>query len=179
MKTLFLINGAMGVGKTTVSRALQRILPDCAFVDGDMCWDIAPFRVTEVRKELVFSNAAYLLGAYLACGEVSNCVFCWVMQRREIAEELLSRLDLRGIRLVRVTLTASEETVRARLAADVDAGRRTADVIARAVSYLPCFEEETGAVRLRTDGRTAEELARAIADMAAGNPARGASYDET
>ena len=37
MKTLYFINGAMGVGKTAVSRALQKMLPDCAFLDGDWC----------------------------------------------------------------------------------------------------------------------------------------------
>ena len=179
MKTLYVINGAMGVGKTAVSRALQHLLPDCAFVDGDACWDIAPFRVTEVRKKLVFSNAAYLLNAYLACEEVQNCVFCWVMQRREIVETLLRKLSFEGVRLVRVTLTAREETLRARIEGDIAAGRRTADVLSRALAYLPLFEEETGAVKVPTDSRTVNELARAIADMGGGNAAEGAANDET
>lgn len=165
MKTLYFINGAMGVGKTAVSRALQKMLPDCAFLDGDWCWDIAPFRVTPARKALVMENAARLLSAYLACGDVRSVVFCWVMQYRETAENLLSMLPLGNVRLVRVTLTAQEDTLRARLSADIAAGRRSPDVLARAVSYLPFFEGNTGAVRVATDGMTAEQIARAIADM--------------
>ena len=132
-----------------------------------------------MRKNLVFSNAAYLLSAYLACEEVQNCVFCWVMQRREIAETLLRKLSLGGVRLVRVTLTAREDTLRARIEGDIAAGRRTADVLSRAFSYLPLFEEETGAVKVPTDGRTVNELARAIADMGGGKSAEGAANDET
>lgn len=179
MKTLYFINGAMGVGKTAVSRALQKILPDCAFLDGDWCWDIAPFRVTQARKALVFENAARLLSAYLLCEDVRSVVFCWVMQRREIAEELLSRLPLGGVRLIRVTLTAREQTLRARLAADIAAGRRESDVLSRAVSYLPFFEGDTGAVKVATDGKTAEGIARMIADMGGVDPAEGAADDET
>ena len=40
MKHLYLIGGPMGVGKTTVGRALQQRLPNCAFLDGDWCWDM-------------------------------------------------------------------------------------------------------------------------------------------
>lgn len=173
MKTLYLINGAMGVGKTAVSRALQKLLPDCAFLDGDWCWDIAPFRVTEARKELVLSNAAYLLNAYLACEEVKNLVFCWVMQERAIAEDLLARLVLGGVRVVRVTLTASEATLRARLAADVGAGRRSADVIDRAVRYLPFYNGDTGGVKIATDDGSPEVLARLIADLDGAKTAEG------
>ena len=38
MKTLFLIGGTMGVGKTTACRILKRKLPACVFLDGDWCW---------------------------------------------------------------------------------------------------------------------------------------------
>lgn len=32
---LIFINGTMGAGKTTVSRALQKLMPPCVFADGD------------------------------------------------------------------------------------------------------------------------------------------------
>ena len=40
MKTLYLVGGPMGVGKTSVCQLLKRRLDRCAFLDGDWCWDM-------------------------------------------------------------------------------------------------------------------------------------------
>ncbi|MBQ0125795.1 MAG: AAA family ATPase, partial [Clostridiales bacterium] len=39
MKTLYLIGGTMGVGKTTVCQQLKKELDKAVFLDGDWCWD--------------------------------------------------------------------------------------------------------------------------------------------
>ncbi|MBQ4087884.1 MAG: AAA family ATPase, partial [Clostridia bacterium] len=39
MKTLYMIGGTMGVGKTTVCQQLKRDLQNSVFLDGDWCWD--------------------------------------------------------------------------------------------------------------------------------------------
>ena len=51
MKTLYLIGGTMGVGKTTISQQLKKDLPNCVFLDGDWCWDADPFQVTEETED--------------------------------------------------------------------------------------------------------------------------------
>ena len=61
MKTLLLIGGPMGVGKTSVCRCLQKKLNNSVFLDGDWCWDSNPFLVTEETKEMVMDNIGYLL----------------------------------------------------------------------------------------------------------------------
>ena len=53
MKTLYLIGGTMGVGKTTVSQQLKKDLINSVFLDGDWCWDSSPFQVTEETKKMV------------------------------------------------------------------------------------------------------------------------------
>ena len=50
MKTLYMIGGTMGVGKTTVCQQLKQDLPNSVFLDGDWCWDASPFQVTEETK---------------------------------------------------------------------------------------------------------------------------------
>ena len=47
MKTLYMIGGTMGVGKTTVCQQLKQDLPNSVFLDGDWCWDANPFQVTD------------------------------------------------------------------------------------------------------------------------------------
>ena len=52
-KHCILINGTMGVGKTTVCKELMKLLPASVFLDGDWCWYSHPFTVTEQTKQVV------------------------------------------------------------------------------------------------------------------------------
>ena len=65
MKNLILVNGTMGAGKTAVCRALQSRLEPCVFLDGDWCWDMQPFTVTEETKAVVVDNICTMLGNFL------------------------------------------------------------------------------------------------------------------
>ncbi len=56
MKTLIVLNGPMGVGKTTVGKELCRRLTPSIFLDGDWCWNLHPFSVTDATKALVMDN---------------------------------------------------------------------------------------------------------------------------
>ena len=119
---LIFINGAPGTGKSAVSRALQKMLPDCALLDGDDVWNLRPFRVTEKSKELAFANMSAVLKNYLASGLARNVVFCWVMHERRIAEELLRRIGhTGGVSLF--TLTCEEEELKRRILEGERSGR--------------------------------------------------------
>ena len=139
MKRLYLIGGPMGVGKTTVCRALQKRLERSVFLDGDWCWDAHPFQVTEETKEMVMDNICFLLNRFLRCSAYDHVIFCWVLHRQEILDELLSRVP--NCRVRAVSLTASPETLAARLEADIRAGRRGRDALERSLAYLPLYGE--------------------------------------
>lgn len=76
MKRLFLINGTMGVGKTATGKELLDLLPNCAFLDGDWCWDMNPFVVNQETKSMVEDNIVYILNNFLKCSVYENIVFC-------------------------------------------------------------------------------------------------------
>lgn len=157
MKHLYLIGGSMGVGKTTVSRALQQRLPNCAFLDGDWCWDMKPFFVTDETKAMVMDNICHVLNNFLQCSAFDNVLFCWVMHQQSIVDDILSRLKLRDVELHLISLTATPEALAARLQKDIDAGLRQPDVIHRSLSYLPLYEE-LNTQKVDTTGKTAEEV---------------------
>lgn len=164
MKGLYLIGGTMGVGKTTVCRELKRLLPNSVFLDGDWCWDADPFQVTEETMAMVNNNICYLLNSFLKCSAYENVIFCWVMHRQEIIDGILDRLDTSGCRVVTVSLTASAETLRQRLSADVAAGLRQEDIIARSTARIPLYDD-LDTVKLPTDGKTPARLARELAAL--------------
>lgn len=157
MKTLYLIGGPMGVGKSAVGQCLKRMLPRAVLLDGDWCWDADPFVVTEETKRMALSNIRFLLNSFLRCSEYENVVFCWVMHR-------LSGLDLSGCRTVSVSLTASPEALRARLERDVALGARPADVIGRSLAYLPLYAA-LDTRKIDTSHLDAEAAARAAAAL--------------
>lgn len=161
-KTLYLIGGPMGAGKTTVCRELQKRLPKNVFLDGDWCWDASPFAVTEETKEMALDNVCHLLSNFLRCSAYENVIFCWVMHEQSILDRIFSALGGIPHRTVCVTLVCSEETLLRRLEKDVRAGLRTPDVAARALDRLQkCAALDTR--KADTEGKSPEEIAAEIA----------------
>ncbi len=161
MKTLYLIGGPMGVGKTTVGQELKRRLDKSVFLDGDWCWDAHPFQVTGETKAMVMDNICHLLNNFLHCGAYEKVIFSWVMDRKEILEELLGRLDTGGCEVKCLSLVCTQETLIQRLEGDIQAGRREPRVIERSLERLPLYETlETR--KVDTTDLTAAQTAEAI-----------------
>lgn len=161
MKPLVFLNGPMGVGKSTVASLLQQKFDRCAYLDGDWCYRVHPFRVTNESKTLVLRNIAYLLDGYLKSPDVDLVLFSWVMNKREIRDAVLSKMTERG-KCLFVTLTASEGALRERFTKDIAAGLRTQEGLYRALSYLPDYKADFGGLKLITDEKTPDELAEVI-----------------
>lgn len=140
MKTLYLVGGTMGVGKTTVCQHLKTRLPGSVFLDGDWCWDMHPFQVTEETKQMVLDNICYQLNSFIGCSAFSHIIFCWVMHEQSIISEILSRLALGNCRVKSISLICSENALRERLQRDVNAGLRSPDVIERSIRRIPLYQ---------------------------------------
>ena len=160
---LIFINGAPGTGKSAVSRAVQKMLPDCALLDGDDVWNLRPFRVTEKSKELAFANMSAVLKNYLASGLARNVVFCWVMHERRIAEELLRRIGHTG-GLSLFTLTCEEEELKRRILEGERSGARRKGGLALALERARQVRENFPQAA-DTAGKTPQTCAREIADI--------------
>ncbi len=140
MKNLYLIGGAMGTGKTTVSQVLKKTLPNSVFLDGDWCWDADPFQVTEETKNMVLENITCLLNNFIHCTAYDNIIFCWVMHEQAIIDAILSALDYEGCQIRSVSLICSRKALTWRLQKDVAKGLRSASVISKSLSYLPLYQ---------------------------------------
>ena len=140
MKTLYLIGGTMGVGKTTVCRELKNQLHRSVFLDGDWCWDMNPFVVTEETKAMVLDNITALLGNFLRCSAYHHVIFSWVMHQQSIVDTILGRLDLTDVKVVSVSLVCSREALLQRLYRDVEAGIRQPDILLRSPQRLNLYD---------------------------------------
>lgn len=164
MKTLYLIGGTMGVGKTTVCKELKKELKNSAFLDGDWCWDADPFQVTEETKAMVLRNICYMLNSFIHCSAYDNVVFCWVMHEQSIIDGILRELDTTNCIVRTISLTVDEPNLRDRLAADVARGIRTADVIERSVKRISMYPE-LDTIKINTSNKSVSEVVNEIKSL--------------
>lgn len=167
MKRLILIGGPMGVGKTTACETLTALLPKNVFLDGDWCWKMSPFTVNGETKKMVMENISFLLSNFLKCSQYENIIFCWVMHEQSIIDELLARIPTQGVQVHTISLVATPEALSARIGADIASGKRTPDVLERALAYLPKY----GALhteRLDVTSLSPAQTAQAICALVSG-----------
>ncbi len=161
MKDLYLIGGTMGVGKTATSQCLKRLLPGSVFLDGDWCWDMDPFLVTDETKQMVIKNIAFLLNSFLDCSIYKNVIFCWVMHEQAIIDEILSLVDVSKCRVHRISLVSTRDALIERLEDDIATGIRSKDVLERSLERLPLYDA-LGTDKLDVSNMTPQEAAKTI-----------------
>lgn len=165
MKTLYLIGGTMGIGKTTVCQKLKNQLHHSVFLDGDWCWDMNPFVVTEETKAVVLDNITTLLGNFLRCSAYDHVIFSWVMHQQSIIDSILERLDLTDVKVISVSLVCSREALLQRLYRDVEAGVRQPDILLRSPQRLALYDA-MNTEKIDTSHATVSETAQAIVRLA-------------
>ena len=172
-KTLYLIGGPMGVGKTACARRLRDELPAAVMLDGDWCWDADPFVVTDETRAMVIDSICHVLGNLLICSAYENVIFSWVMHEQAIIDEICRRLPLdeTGSTVISVSLVCASEELRRRLEGDVAAGIRTPEVIERALARLPLYDA-LDTVRIDTTGMDPNQVAARIARLGRFDKAR-------
>lgn len=154
----------MGVGKTTVCQKLKELLPDSVFLDGDWCWDMSPFKVTEETKAMVMDNICYILNNYIHCSAFNNIIFCWVMHEQRIIDDIVSALDTRECEVKLISLICGEQQLRKRLQKDIDARIRQRDILQRSIARLPLYES-LDTIKIDVSDISAEQTAKIISEL--------------
>lgn len=162
MKRLFLIGGAMGIGKTSVCQRLKKELGNAVFLDGDWCWDANPFQVNNETKRMVVDNICYLLNNFICCSAYDNVIFCWVMHEQSIIDNIISRLDLTGCDVKTISLICRNDVLVERLEKEIKAGVRQEDVLARSIERLPLYDT-LNTQKIDVSDLSIEEIAEIIA----------------
>ena len=155
----------MGVGKTTTCQIIKDKLNNSVFLDGDWCWDMRPFQVTEETKEMVMQNICFLLNNFIKCSVINNIVFCWVMHQQAIVDDIISRLDIQGCKVHLISLVCSTEALSERLIQDVDAGNRTKDILLKSLERITLYDK-LNTVKVDVSNITAEQAADLIIQRA-------------
>lgn len=163
MKKLIMINGTMGVGKSTVSGIVADKLTPSVILDGDWCWKMNPWIFSEENKEMVIDNITQLLNAFLANSSFHYIVFCWVLHRESIFNQILSRLN-GEFQLHKISLVCSEEALRAHFMKDVREGIRSMDDVTSSFARMTLYEK-LDTRKIDVSHLTAENAAERIVQL--------------
>ena len=139
MKKLIIINGTMGVGKSTVSDLLLKETEN-SISDSDRCWNMNPFTVNEENIEMVLKNIIFLLRSFLNNSNFQYIIFCWVIHKEEILENILNEIKDLDFELYKFTLLCNETELEKRIAGDVKAGKRKKEQINESISRLKLYK---------------------------------------
>jgi|APHig6443717497_1056834.scaffolds.fasta_scaffold30800_2 broad-specificity NMP kinase len=115
MKKLIIINGTMGVGKTTTCKLLYKHFNKSIWLDGDWCWMMNPWDFNEENKEMVKKNIIFLLRGFLDNSNFEYVFFSWVIHRNDIMEWLLDELKDYNLQIYKFSLVCSEKEMERRM----------------------------------------------------------------
>lgn len=141
IKKLIIINGTMGVGKSTVCENIYKNLNNCAWLDGDWCAMINPFIISSENKNIVISNISHILNNFLQSSSIEYVIFNWLIESEDIKDLILNNINSKNFKLYRITLTCSIEELIKRIGRDVLAGKRSRETINKSLERTSLYEK--------------------------------------
>ena len=163
-KKLIIINGVMGIGKTTICKELYKKLENSFWLDGDSCWMMNPFIVNEENKKMVLDNITYILNNFLKNSSTKYVVFNWVIPTDEIMNDVLGRIDVADISIYKITLMSSKDELVKRIGKDIKLGLRDKGNIKRSLERFDLYHN-MNTQKLDTSKKTVENIVKEIIDI--------------
>ena len=136
---VIIINGPMGIGKTTVGKYIADHHPGTAFIDGDWCMDIHPFIGNQETKAMAVDNILYMIGNYQKCSVCSMVVLVWLMDDPWVVQRITEGLAALQTELKSVTLTCDRGNLIKRWNNDQNCEWRTDEWLHVSLKSLPGF----------------------------------------
>lgn len=137
MKHVYLIGGPMGIGKSTICNQLNQDLDHSVFLDGDWCWNMDPFIVNQDTKNMVLDNITHCLNNFIHTPGIENIIFCWVMHKQDIIDQIIQKLDTEGVDIHLISLICEKEELIKRMLID----RRDNQTIQKSLQYLEFYKD--------------------------------------
>lgn len=137
MKHVYLIGGPMGIGKSTICNQLNQDLDHSVFLDGDWCWNMDPFIVNQDTKNMVLDNITHCLDNFIHTPGIENIIFCWVMHKQDIIDQIIQKLDTEGVDIHLISLICEKEELIKRMLID----RRDNQTIRKSLQYLELYKD--------------------------------------
>ena len=157
---VILINGPMGVGKTTVGKFIADTNAGTAFIDGDWCMDIHPFVGNSETRAMAVDNILHMIDNYSRCSACKLIVVVWLMDDAKVIKRIKEGIAELQLELTSVTLVCDREHLIDRWKKDDSCEWRTEEWLRISLDSLEYFSSSEDA--FETDDMTVPQIAEAI-----------------
>ena len=157
---VIVINGPMGVGKTTVGKRIAEKVPGTAFIDGDWCMDLHPSVGNRETREMAADNILHMIGNYQKCSACRMAVLVWLMDDPQVIRRITEGIAALGAEVKSVTLVCGRETLVSRWENDRACEWRTEEWLEVSLKSLERFAAMENT--MDTDGLTQDRIAERI-----------------
>lgn len=154
----------MGVGKTTICKALYKKLNNSFWLDGDNCWMMNPFVVNEENKKMVLENITYILNNFLRNSNAEYVIFNWVIPTDEIMKDVLDRITEKDILIYKITLMSRKDELVKRISKDIKNGLRDKGNIKRSLERFDLYKS-MNTLKIDTTKKSVDEIVDEIIDI--------------
>jgi cytidylate kinase len=160
MVKLIIINGTMGIGKSSAAKELLKHLNNAVWLDGDWCWMMNPWNFSDENKAMVIDNITHLLNNYLSSKNFNYIIFSWVIHEESIFQTLLSRLINKKYDLLKISLLCSEDKLKERMMKD----NRNREDIERSINRLRNYDN-LDTLKIDTSNLSLDETVNKILEL--------------
>lgn len=96
MKNLLFLCGPNGIGKTSISKEIVRVLPNSAYVDSDWCRFMNPFILNDDTIPTISRNISSMILAYLNCSIIKTVIFTYGFhgRRKEVFDDVMRQISV-------------------------------------------------------------------------------------
>ena len=136
---VIILNGPMGVGKTTVGKYIADHYPGTAFIDGDWCLDLHPFVGNRETKAMAVDNILHMISNYMKCSVCKMIVLVWLMDDPWVLQAITDGLAALQAEVKSVTLVCDRENLIRRWENDHNCEWRTDEWLKVSLASLPAF----------------------------------------
>lgn len=157
---VIIINGPMGVGKTTVGKYIAESNPGTAFIDGDWCLDLHPFIGNDETRAMAVDNILHMIGNYKKCSVCRMIVLVWLMDDPHVLQSITDGISKMNLEICSVTLTCDQSELIRRWKDDRECPWRTDDWLEVCLKSLPYFSSLDN--RIDTSGLSVSQVAGRI-----------------
>ena len=160
---VIILNGPMGVGKTTVCKYIADHYPGTAFIDGDWCLDLHPFVGNRETKSMAVDNILHMIGNYMKCSVCKMIVLVWLMDDPWVLRAITDGLSALQAEVKSVTLVCDRENLIRRWENDHNCEWRTDEWLKVSLASLPAFAAMDNT--MDTAGLSVERIAGRIMEF--------------